>query len=127
MLTTIAEERLSFDLTALGIEAVNNGELKVGDLIRRDIGDGTRLWKIVAIEDGKCYVQEPTILGRGVRRRRGLVRRVGPEVPTQTKKKDVLTTPTACSCSAGALRNAQSIRGNPRLPSVEPKHATPRP
>jgi len=61
MLTTIAQERLSFDLTAPGIEAVNNGELKVGDLIRRDIGDGTRLWKIVAIEDGKCYVQEPTI------------------------------------------------------------------
>jgi hypothetical protein len=65
MLTIPAQEMLSFDLSAPGVEAVNHavnhGELTVGDLIRKDIGDGSRLWKIVAIEDGKCYMQEPTI------------------------------------------------------------------
>jgi hypothetical protein len=61
MLTTFAQETLSFDLTAPGIEAVNNGELKVGDVIRKDVGDGPRLWRIVDIEDGKCFVQQPSI------------------------------------------------------------------
>ncbi len=61
MLTMLAKERLSFALTAPGIEAVNNDGLRAGDLIRKDMGNGTQLWKIVAIEDGKCYVETPTI------------------------------------------------------------------
>jgi len=48
MLTTLSKERLSFTLTAPGIEAVNSDELRVGDLIRKDMGDGTQLWRIVA-------------------------------------------------------------------------------
>lgn len=35
MPTAIARETVSFKLTAPGIEAVDNAELKVGDLIRR--------------------------------------------------------------------------------------------
>jgi hypothetical protein len=61
LLTTLANYTLSFALTAPGIEALNTGDLRVGDLIRKDMGDGSRLWKVVAIEDGICYVEVPTI------------------------------------------------------------------
>ena len=43
------------------IEAVNNGDLKVGDLIWKNTSHGKQLWKIVAIEDGTCFVEVPTI------------------------------------------------------------------
>jgi hypothetical protein len=61
MLTTIAKETVSFKLTAPGIEALDNGRLKVGDLILRDLGDGKQLWKILAIVDGTCFLEVPTI------------------------------------------------------------------
>jgi hypothetical protein len=40
---------------------LDNGELKVGDLILRDLGDGKQLWKILAIVDGICFLEVPTI------------------------------------------------------------------
>jgi len=61
MLTTLTKERLSFTLTLSGIEAVNNGKLRVGDLFRKNMGDGSHLWIIVAIEDGIVYVEPPTL------------------------------------------------------------------
>lgn len=61
MLTTAASYTLSFTLLAPGIEAVNSGDLRVGDLIRKNMGDGTQLWKIVAIDDDTCYLEVPTI------------------------------------------------------------------
>jgi len=61
MLTTTANHTLSFALTAPGIEAVNNGKLRVGDLFRKNMGDGLHLWIIVAIEDGIAYVEPPTL------------------------------------------------------------------
>jgi hypothetical protein len=61
MLTTMAKARLSFRLTAPGIEAVNNGELKVGDLIWKNFGQGKGLWTVVAIEDGTCFAEVSTI------------------------------------------------------------------
>jgi hypothetical protein len=61
MLTTLAKETLSFTVAAPGIEAVNNGELKVGDLIWKNTSQGKQLWKVVAIEDGTCFVEVPTI------------------------------------------------------------------
>jgi hypothetical protein len=60
-MTRLCAAPKSFTLSAPGIEAVKNADLKVGDLIRRDMGKGKQLWKIVAIEDGKCFVEMPTI------------------------------------------------------------------
>ena len=40
---------------------MNNCELKVGDLILKSMGDGKQPGKVVAIADGRCFVEVPTI------------------------------------------------------------------
>jgi hypothetical protein len=39
----------------------HKGTLKVGDLLTKDCGDGKKLWKVVEILNGVCYVDEPNI------------------------------------------------------------------
>ena len=51
----------SFKLSKTGIHAVIKGTLKVGDLLTKDFGDGKKLWKVVEILNGVCYVDEPII------------------------------------------------------------------
>jgi hypothetical protein len=51
----------SFKLSQTGINAVVKGELQVGDLLTKDFGGGKKLWKVVEILNGVCYVDEPNI------------------------------------------------------------------
>ena len=51
----------SFKLSKAGIHAVIKGTLKVGDLLTKDFGDGKKLWKVVEILNGVCYLDEPNI------------------------------------------------------------------
>jgi len=51
----------SFKLSKTGIHAIIKGTLKVGDLLTKDFGDGKKLWKVVEILNGVCYLDEPII------------------------------------------------------------------